>query len=126
MLHDYEILDYSVDIIKQKLTLNLKMNNIFKKIIFNECIAHQFEYPIPGSIILDIELVNNINKFIDKKEDLFKKGIQYNWPIAVDSLIDLKNYLFKNNFQIYTIYSSYGLTGWVLAKGVEIIEKEGI
>lgn len=46
------------------------------------------------------------------------------WPVSYDSYDELQIRLIEEKYKYMVISSSYGLSGWVLAKNVEISVQE--
>ena len=123
-VHDNEIISYNVDLYNNKIVFHTKNDNtkITPKvdIVFTSVLAHYFENEIKGSTILDIEKYS-IDKFIKDNEMLLKQGKDFCWPIYYDTIEELNEKLLKEQYNYYLISASYGLNGWILAKGYEAI-----
>ena len=73
--------------------------------------------------ILDIE-ESFIDLFLEENEAEIRNSKCYCWPINYENIEELKKYLLENQYKYIKIFSSLGLNGWVLAKGVLWKESE--
>ena len=98
--------------------IDINKNNILLE--FNHIFAYKIENELSGNIILDIEEVE-IKTILKEEEKYFIKNRQFGWPeIKYSNINDLINK--TKEYKAYNIYSSYGLSGWIIAK-IMIIEK---
>jgi len=118
-VHDNEILSYQVDLSNHMIILNTEYNNRTVEICFTGVLAHLFENELPGSIILDIGEYP-VSLFIEQNQGLLYERKNQCWPIYYKEIDDLNALLVNERYVYYIIYSSYGLSGWILAKKVEI------
>jgi len=117
-IHDYKIISYNVNFNSNEIIFNASSyedKNII--ITFKEVLVHSFKIEMPNSIILDIEKFN-IEKMIEENKELLEENKNYCWPILYDNMDELAKKL--KNYNYYTINSSYGLCGWILAKELEV------
>ncbi len=123
-IHDNEIISYEVDFENRKIIMHTRYNgsdlieNI--DIVFSDVLVHMFENQLEGSIIFSIEK-QEIFQFIKDNSDLLKKQKNYCWPMCYDTIEELEERLFKEQYSYYVISSSYGLSGWIIAKNYETI-----
>lgn len=120
-LHDYEILNYNVNFKNSLLTIDVTNDKSNKKIEFVDTIAHQFSDEIPYSIILDLEELD-MKYFFSRNNDLLEEKKNSGWPLMYSSVEELEVMIDESNIRYYVLYSSYGMTGWVLAKKVQVID----
>lgn len=120
-MHDDYIIGYSVDL-KEKDMVILTYNNKEKKqkkICFSEVLTHSFECIIDYNIIFDVQECEICSFVNDNREELIKmKG--YCWPVNYQTEKELIDFLATNEYKYIRINSSYGMSGWVLAKSYEI------
>lgn len=123
-IHDNEIISYNVDFRKQKIIFNT-LNYRNKKVIieFTGLLAHKFELEQPNSIILDIE-ESKVEKMIEENTELLLEMKNNCWPIFYDNMKDLLEKLNIDKYKYYIIYSSIGLCGWIIAKNIEVKNKD--
>lgn len=118
-VHDNEILAYQVDLVRNMITFSTDYKNQTIEIVFNGVMAHLFENELPGSIIFDIEEYP-VSLFIEQNRILLNERKNQCWPINYKEIDELFSILVRENYAYYMIYSSYGLSGWILAKNVEL------
>ncbi|GGA80456.1 hypothetical protein [Ornithinibacillus halotolerans] len=120
-VHDHQIISYSVHL--EKKTINLQTQSQSGgslHIVFSHVLAHLFENHLPGSIILDIEK-SNIELFLHENKELLEENKDYSWPIDYNELNELKVRLIEEEYNYYILSASYGMSGWVLAKDVDLL-----
>lgn len=120
-LHDYEILNYNINFKNSLLTIDVTNDESNKRIEFVGAIAHQFSDEIPYSIILDLDELD-IKYFFSSNKDLLEEKKNSGWPLMYSSVEELEKMLQESDIRYYVLYSSYGMTGWVLAEQVEIVD----
>jgi hypothetical protein len=119
-VHDNEILSYYVDIYNKKLQIFTKYYDTEQTTItFFGLMAHRFENVTYCNIIFDIIQIS-IDDFINNEKELLEYSIKYAFPICVKDCEELRNYLNKNEQNIFEINSSLGLSGFVIAKEIHI------
>lgn len=119
--HDYEIVKYEVNLKERLITLYMqytKINCVYNfKVEFLNAFAHYFENILSGSIIL--ELVKcDIGCFVRDNVELLNNHKNFLWPKDYDTFDELEKFLTEEKYEYYIIMSSYGLSGWILSKGV--------
>lgn len=82
-------------------------------------IMHRFETQLRGSIILDISTLD-ISLFLKQNKELLEKEKDYAWPMYYEKIEDLLEHLQNEKYYYYAILASYGLNGWVIAKGYKV------
>jgi hypothetical protein len=97
-------------------------NLVFEKtdVVFSDYLAHAFEDEMTYNIIFDIEECP-VNRFAEIERELLKARKNRCWPVAYETETELINYLQSNQYKAFEVNSSIGLSGWVLAKQMEII-----
>lgn len=122
-MHDFYVDSYIVNIKEKKLILNLSYEKQKKKVCFAEVLTHHFDGILQDNQILDIE-EDTIDNFIKHREKMIIDLQPYLWPLPYGTLQDLRQILLENQYKYIRIYSAYGLSGWVLAKEMEVIDDE--
>ena len=127
-IHDNEVISYQVDLRNHKIILYTEASNNSEEVavLFGDVFAHQFENQIEGSIILDIKK-KGLNLFFKENKELLETQKNYGWPTIYENTDELSRRLIKEGYLYYVILSSYGLSGWVVAKQFDVIrtsEKE--
>ncbi|WP_340019763.1 hypothetical protein [Paenibacillus sp. FSL H3-0457] len=125
-LHDNIILSYEVDLENKRIRMRSRSSHAVSKnmdVLFSGVMAHTFDTPLHGSIILDLDEWD-IEHFIPYNRELLESGMGQGWPVSYDSYDELQIRLIEEKYKYMVISSSYGLSGWVLAKNVEISVQE--
>jgi hypothetical protein len=87
-------------------------------------VAHRFEHVLPGNVLFDVEDAN-VAAVVHENERLFADSWRYGWPPVeyrgdLGALVDA---LCASEVHAYAICSSYGLSGWVLARSCERVSR---
>ena len=126
MVHDNTIKAYCVDFEAETLTLKTqyqsRTSGIIENtdVIFKDYLAHDFEYVQKGNMIFDIEEYP-LSMFFERERDILEKGKSFCWPVYYKTEKELFDFFQANNYKIFEISSSYGLSGFVFAKHMDII-----
>ena len=116
-IHDNVINSYCVDFDDNSVIINSTTESGDSvKLLFSDALAHKFEHAMKGSIILDVA-ESSVDKFMLDNKAVLEKGFYNGWPVDFKSLEELKKVLVDGNYKYYILMSSYGLSGWLLAKG---------
>lgn len=120
-IHDNEIISYEIDLKHHKIIIHTIQyrNSTPTEVVFCDVLAHMFETQLEGSIILDIQKYE-LSHFVKNNRDLLEKQKNYGWPMDYNTVEELTERLLKEQYVYYVVSSSYGLSGWVLAKKYEI------
>jgi hypothetical protein len=93
----------------------------YTDVVFRGVFAYHFQQDTLTNIIFDIEEVD-IASILEESQALLAAGRPYGWPrIEGSPPPALEAYLSANDVRGFTIASSYGLDGWVLAQSMEFI-----
>lgn len=119
-VHDNEIVGYEVDFKEKMITLKtVSEENEKVQVIFKDVLANFFEEGGHQNIIFDI-VINTIEDFIRENEKMLMEKKNSCWPMCYDNLNELQKSLEERKYKYFFIESSHGLSGWVLAKEMEI------
>lgn len=112
-IHDGTITKYNADFSAQTLELVIDDNvSNMLTVLFNDLLTFKFT---------DISICNIISEIMEtdiKKFIVFEKKSIYAWPYECDTEEKIEQYLKENNYHCFTIYSSLGLNGIIIAKSV--------
>lgn len=126
-MHDYIINSYNVDI-KNK-TVEIYAEDADEKYLARftatGVLTHSFQAILDYNIILDIE-ERDVRDFIEGNIEELNKMKKYNWPIYYRDIQELKEYLLVNGYKYIMIASSFGMSGWILAKKYEITQYDKV
>jgi hypothetical protein len=120
-VHDNEIISYKVNL-KNKV---ISIKTVFENgqditVMFSDVLAHMFESHLYGSIILEIEK-SKLGQFFEENMEMLEQQKAYCWPTYHQDVKELEEILIKEQYSYYIISASYGLSGWVLAKKIELL-----
>ena len=128
-VHDSLLVGYSVSSESQRLVLSLHPHHGSApspfKVVFCGTVAHSFEAPLLPAILSAIDSVP-AERLIAEQWQRIEHGQRANgWPgpWAV-TLAAATQFVQSSNLQGFYITSSYGLSGWVLAKSAEVVAGE--
>jgi hypothetical protein len=127
-VHDNHVYAYSVDCERRRLILHTAFRETkphgFTDVVFNGMVAHQFDYVLSGNILFDVTEAG-IGKFVMEFADLFADSWRYGWPPVEyrGDLDELIKALTAASVRAYEINSSYGMSGWVLAAGYDLVPR---
>lgn len=139
-IHDNTIERYTVDIEAHTLLMETRPEGTADKqsvfLNFNGVLAHFFENVTGCNILFDVEEVAP-EIFVANWHDFLVRNIpygfpvlnfQYEYPLKSEDLERLPQVIKNNGYRIFVISASLGLTGFVIAKelNVETIKKGGV
>jgi len=93
-------------------------------IIFRGVEGYFFYHDNLETIIFDVVEIS-VDRILEDDRERFEDGWRFHWPGRwnTESAAGRKEYLMKRQVRGFDISSSYGMTGWILAKSVERILK---
>jgi hypothetical protein len=123
-VHDNFVYAYTVDCERRRVTLHTAFRDRepheFTDVIFHDVIAHWFEHVLPGNILFDVA-EQDLGSIVQAHAAVFNESWRWGWP-PVEYRGDLELLtatLQAQSARAYSIGSSYGLSGWVLAGSCE-------
>ena len=128
-VHDNFIYAYSVDCEGRRVILHTAFRDgqpaELTDVVFREVVAHHFEHVLPGNILFDVE-ETDVAAIVKDNEPLLRSSWRYGWPPIeyggdLDALVAA---LKASSVRAYSIGSSCGLSGWVLAGSSERVSRE--
>lgn len=128
-IHDNNIYGVSLNCEHLRLTLHTEFTDRtpfeYTDVVFRDIVAHHIEHALSGNILFDVIEVAP-EKIVTEAADLFNTSWKYGWP-SIEYKGDLK--VLATELQLhgicgFEISSSYGLGGWVFAKGCERVARE--
>lgn len=122
-IHDSIIKSYTVDLENNKIYFDCKDDDKNIKIVFTDVLVHFFEDELSGSVLNDID-EKDIESFLKENKKLLEEREGYCWPMYYKTIEELKENLLNEEYLYYIINSSYGLSGWVLAKKCDVIDSK--
>jgi hypothetical protein len=127
-VHDNFVYAFSVDCEGRRLVLHTahrdREPHQLTDIVFRDVVAHHVEHVLPQNVLFDVE-ETELTTVVHENERLFADSWRYCWPPVeyqgdVDALIRA---LVAASVRAYSIASSYGLCGWVLAGACERVPR---
>jgi hypothetical protein len=94
----------------------------YMDLIFKGVVGHFFENVLEGNIILEIEQ-NTPDVFYKNNKALLQTYGLYGLPLSTKNVEEFIQDLNRKNLKIFEIYSSYGLSGWIIGTDFELIER---
>ncbi|NIK70539.1 MULTISPECIES: hypothetical protein [unclassified Paenibacillus] len=124
MIHDNVILSYTVDLQLDRIVIHTRDESTLKEvdIVLKDVCCHYFEHQVKGSIILAMT-VSNISSFIAGNIEILRNGKDHGWPTVYESIDELEKKLTEGGYKYFNLYSSYGMSGWIVAKDLEVVKK---
>lgn len=124
-IHDNQILSYCVSAEKAEIRLHTFFSDHepheYTDIVFADVAAYYFENDNFRTIIFGVDEIDLLALYTESKE-LFDRGRNYGWPgpwnTSEDALLD---YLNQREIKAFALSSSYGMSGWILAKTMLIV-----
>ena len=123
-VHDSLLVEYIVSSESKQLVLKLLPRHHSApapfEVVFHDAVAHCFEAPLLPAILCGIETIP-AETLISENWQRIEHGHKANgWPGAwAASLADAIQFVRSSSLKGFKIESSYGLSGWVLAKSVQ-------
>ncbi len=123
-LHDHVIYAYSVLTEERRLVLHTESEGgAFVDLAFGDVVAYEFRCVLEGNVIFEVE-EGSAREVVDARRELFRADQPYGWPaLEYADEADLVRQLEGGGVVAYWIVPSYGLSGWVLAKGAEVARR---
>ena len=128
-IHDNDIYGYTVDCEGRRLVLHTAFRDRapieYTDIVFGDVLAHHFEHVLAGNILFDIE-ESDIATLVQDNKDLFADSWRYGWPpVEYNGDLNRLAYALRAiSTRAFTIESSYGLSGWVLATTCDRVSRK--
>lgn len=122
-VHDNRLLSYAVNCREREIVLHTafldREPHEYTDVIFSGVAAYRFEGDNFSTIIFDVSEVG-LEDIYARHQDVFADAKNYGWPMPYDSAEELLRGLRAENVKGYVINSSYGLDGWVWARGMTL------
>lgn len=127
-IHDNFVYAYTVNCEGRRVVLHTAYRdgepNEYTDVVFRDVVAHHLDHVLAENILFDIE-ESDIASLVQANKDLFAESWQYGWPPINynGDLNKLVEALRAGSIRAFTIGSSYGLSGWVLASSCELVSR---
>ena len=124
-IHDSLLVGYSVNSETQELVMSMRPHQGSApspfNVVFHGLIAHRFEAPLLPAILSEIIPVS-AEWLVTEQWQAIERGFnECGWPGGwADTLANAMHFVQASALQGFQVESSYGLSGWVLARSVVI------
>jgi hypothetical protein len=127
--HDYYLVKYSVDCEMRQVVMRVRKDwdvpKNFRTIVFDDVEGYRFENDNFGNIIFSLETIpikEFLNDYASELDESFRmSGAPRFWP---EVLASEGRVLSEKGIKPFILASSYGLSGWILAKHPSVFEVE--
>jgi hypothetical protein len=130
-IHDHLIVGYEVRCELREIRIQTKYRNgsePFERtlVVFSGVEAYNFRYDCFGNIIFDIEEVPAESILTERLAEFQAGHRRSGWPrFWRGSLDEVRSYLREQATRAFELSSSYGMSGWVLARDMRISKEDG-
>jgi len=131
--HDDYVVGYEVDCEGRQIKLHIKPAASLAKqpgvstVVFTGVEGYNFENDAFGNIILDLEAVTTtgfVSQYRDELAESFRiSGAPGAWASDLDAA---PRVLSEQGIQAFVLSSSYGLSGWVLAREAFVVPRNAV
>ena len=120
-VHDNLLLSYTVSAERREITLHTAFHEVeppeYTDVVFSGLEAYHFEGDNFGTIIFDVSETDALELY-EEERARFEAGVPYAWPAWNASAEAARAYIAGNGLRAFVLSSSFGMTGWVLAREV--------
>jgi len=125
--HDNHIVSYTVLAKEKRIVLQTEFRDQepheFTDVVFEEVLAYDFEHDLFGTIIHNVEEVD-LATLLKEKAAMFEEGWRYGWPRGWEKeKEEIEAFVRRLEMRAFELSSSYGMSGWVLAKRMTKIKR---
>jgi hypothetical protein len=127
--HDDQLVGYEVDCEAREIKLHIKpatwaTEKRRSTVLFTGVEGYRFENDAFGNIILDLEVVATrafVSEYRGELAESFRmSGALGTWTSDLDNA---QRFLSQQRIQAFVLSSSYGLSGWVLAREASVVPR---
>jgi hypothetical protein len=124
-IHDSLLVGYSVSAESRELVLSLQPHqgsaSAAFSIVFEGWIAHLFDAPLLPAILAEVVPVSAEAVITSEWRCIEQRFKQSGWPGPwADTLASATKFAQTSGVQAFQIESSYGLSGWILARSARV------
>ena len=126
LLHDYDVKSVTVDHETATIEIRCKPPNGLpngggKTLVFREVLSHLFDDTVMGCIILGVDELT-LPQFQERYADELERHANYYWPWAPQAPPPAGANSLADNYRVWELSSSYGMSGCIIAKAVEVVD----
>jgi hypothetical protein len=127
-VHDNSVVAYEALAKEKKIVLHTEFldrePHEFTDIVFEEVLAYDFENDLFDTIIFDVKEAD-LSALLKEKAAMFEDGWRYGWPQGWEKeKEEIEVFVRRLEMRAFELSSSYGMSGWVLARRMSKIKKE--
>jgi hypothetical protein len=127
-VHDNHLVAYTVLAKEKKIVLQTEFLDRepyeFTDVVFDDVLAYHFENDLFGTIIFDIVEIA-LPALLKEHAAKFEVGWRYGWPRGWEKeKEEIEIFARRLEMRAFELSSSYGMTGWVIAKSMSKIRKD--
>jgi len=117
--HDYNIYKYEVDSSNQEIKMCLREHHGSHEVqlVFSGVVGHLLEHALGGNIILEF-CEDDVEVFYESASNELKRYQKYGLPLDASTKERFVNDMSAKKLKCFSLSTSYGLSGWVLAVSV--------
>lgn len=128
-VHDNLLVSYEVFCEHREIRLHTEFREVASvehtDVFFTGVEAYHFEQDNYSNIILGIDEWP-LSFIFTEYASLFAKGRRFGWPPKWDSSLDaMETRLAEQGVHAWVLSSSYGLSGWILAREMRMVSQSG-
>jgi hypothetical protein len=121
-VHDNHLVAYSVLAKERQIRFQTEFRDRepreFTEVVFDGVLAYDFENDLFGTIIFDILEVDLAN-FLEDHAAAFENGWRNGWPRGWEPQKEsISAYMTRLEMKTFVLSSSYGMHGWIIARGM--------
>jgi hypothetical protein len=128
-VHDNLVVSYEVHCERREIRLHTEFRDGGEPfehtlVIFTGVEAYHFEHDCHCNILFDVVEIS-AEGIVRESEAQFREEHRFGWPrFWSESMDEVQSYLREHAIRGYQIASSYGMSGWVLARDMQMITSE--
>ena len=127
-VHDNHLVAYTVLAKEKKIVFQTEFRDRepyeFTDVVVEEVLAYEFENDLFGAIIFDVKEVD-LSALLKEKAAMFDDGWRYGWPRGWEKeKEEIEVFARRLEMRAFKLSSSYGMSGWILARCMCKIKKE--
>jgi len=128
-IHDNFLVSYEVLCEKREIRLRTEFRDRspveYTDVIFRGVEAYHLHGDNFQNIVFDIT-ETSVEDILTEDSERFEEGRNYGWPgMWNDSETAMRAYLLERGVRGFSISSSFGMSGWIIAESMERISKNG-
>jgi len=96
----------------------------YTDVVFSDVVAHWFDHVLPGNVLFGI-YDWDLDQLVQHEWERFDAGRARGWPpLEFADQAELLAALRDERCKAFNVDSSYGMTGWVVARAMTLVPRE--